>query len=60
MLGYVAIEHIYFIKNNFLNQGKEKQQKKNCSLQNSAQCDTAQSQTPRSVIHFWICGKFYL
>ena len=31
--------------------------RQNCSLQNSAQDNTVQSRTPRSVSHFWIFGK---
>ena len=50
MLGYVAIVHIKFKKMFYiLIEGKKGLQRKNCSRQNSMKCDTAPSQTLRSI-----------
>ena len=50
MLGYVAIVHIYFFLNLIFSfKARRGLQRQNFSLQNSAQCDTAQSPTWRSI-----------
>ena len=57
MLGYVAKVNLYLLKHLIFSfMARRCLQRKNCSW--SAQANTAQSPTPRSVRHFWICGKF--